>query len=111
MQHSIQFDVDVDAAEALGAKTQAALYQIIRQALSQAIRRGPPTRVAVRVAPTENGEIETCVSDDAPGERRRQGFQEIQERARTLNGRCQVAQGEDGGTAVRVFVPQYATAG
>src|ERR687886_3075867 len=63
LAHEIQFDVHVDAAEGLGEKTQAALYQIIRQALTQAIRRGPPNRVTVKVTPTERGEIETCIAD------------------------------------------------
>jgi two-component system sensor histidine kinase UhpB len=111
LAHEVQFDVQVDAADALGAKTQAALYQIIRQALTQAIRRGPPKYVAVRVTPTERGEIETCISDDAPGERRRTGFDEMAERARTLNGRFFVDQSDDGGTAVRVVLPSYAAGG
>jgi two-component system sensor histidine kinase UhpB len=111
LEHEIQFEVDVDGAEELGAQTQAALYQIIRQALNQAIRRGPPTHLSVRVLPTESGEIETCIADDAPGERRRTGFEEIAERARTLNGRFELEQPDEGGTVVRVFIPRYATAG
>jgi signal transduction histidine kinase len=111
LEHEIQFDVQVDAAERLGEKTQAALYQIIRQALTQAIRRGPPTHVSVNVMPTERGEIETRIADDAPGERRRTGFEEIEERARALNGRFFVEHGDDGGTSVRVVLPGYAAGG
>ena len=48
MEHEVQIDVDVEAAEALGAKTQAALYQIFREALSASIRRGP-TRISIEV--------------------------------------------------------------
>src|ERR671936_119438 len=110
-EHEIKFDVHVEAAEGLGEKTQAALYQIIRQALTQAIRRGPPTHVTVNVLPTERGEVETRIADNAPGERRRTGFEEIEERARTLNGRFFVEQGDDGGTSVRVVLPGYATEG
>jgi signal transduction histidine kinase len=68
--NEIQFDVHVEAAERLGEKAQAALYQIIRQAVNQAIRRGPPSRVAVDIHPL-GGEIELLIVDDAPGERRR----------------------------------------
>ena len=108
MAHRIQFDVEVDAAEQLAEKVQAALYQIIREALHQAIRRGPPQRIAVRVDATEEGGIETVISDDAPGERRRASFEAIAERARTLNGQLIVEPGRDGGTAVRVVLPSYA---
>jgi signal transduction histidine kinase len=109
--HEIQFDVDVEAAEALGEKAQAALYQIIRQALNQAIRRGPPKRVGIRVQPAESSKIELLIEDDAPGERRRASYDEMAERARTLNGRLDVEGGEDGGTSVRVEVPAYAADG
>jgi signal transduction histidine kinase len=111
LEHGIQFEVHVDAAEGLGERTQAALYQIIRQALTQAIRRGPPTHVSIDVVPTDRGEIETHIADDAPGERRRTGFEEIEERARTLNGRFVVEQGDDGGTSVRLVLPGYAAGG
>ena len=37
------------AREALGERTQVALYQIVREALEGAIRRGPPTTFGVRV--------------------------------------------------------------
>ena len=49
MANEIKIDVDVEPAEELAENTQAALYQIIREALNGAIRRGPPTQVAVRV--------------------------------------------------------------
>jgi signal transduction histidine kinase len=107
LANEIQIDVDVEAAESLTEQAQAALYQIIREALHQAIRRGPPTRIGVRVDRRADGATETVVSDDAPGERRRRSFEAIEERARTLNGRLDVEQGSDGGTAVRVVLPHY----
>jgi len=45
----------------------AALYQIIREAVNGAIRRGPPTRIEVRVEQAPDGGLETVVSDDRPG--------------------------------------------
>ncbi|HXY85334.1 MAG TPA: histidine kinase [Gaiellaceae bacterium] len=109
--HRVHFDVDVDAGERLAEKTQAALYQIIREALNQAVRRGPPTSVAVSLSRTEDGGIETRIADDAPGERRRRSFDELTERARTLNGRLTFEQGENGGTTVRLVLPPYVVAG
>src|SRR5438093_2731805 len=41
LAHQVSIEVDVDVAERLAEKTQAALYQIIREALDQAVRRGP----------------------------------------------------------------------
>jgi signal transduction histidine kinase len=107
LEHRMQIDVDVDAAEALTEQARAALYQIIREAIAQAVRRGPPSRVEVRVSPTRDGGFETVIADDAPGERRRASFDSIAERARTLSGEITVEQGADGGTTVRVALPGY----
>jgi signal transduction histidine kinase len=108
LQHGIQIDVDVEAAESLAEKAQAALYQIVREALNQAVRRGPPTRVSVRVERTAEGGFDTEIADDAPGERRRRSFDAIAERVRSLNGTLSVVKGTDGGTAVHVLLPPYA---
>jgi two-component system sensor histidine kinase UhpB len=109
--HQVRVDVDVEAGERLAEKTQAALYQIIREALNQAVRRGPPESLSVRVRETDDGSVETEIADDAPGERRRRSLEELAERARTLNGRLTVDQGDNGGTTVRVILPPYVGAG
>ncbi len=70
LAEAIEFELDVAGADALAERAQVAIYQIIRAALHQAIRRGPPTRVSIRVGEAEDG-VETVVADDAPGERRR----------------------------------------
>ena len=110
LTHGVRVDLDVDAAELLAGKTQAAVYQIIREALDQAVLRGPPEHLAVTMRETEDGGIETAITDDAPGERRRRSLDELAERARTLNGVLTVDQGEGVGTTVRVVLPPYATA-
>jgi signal transduction histidine kinase len=107
MANRIQIDLDVEAAEALAEHAQVAIFQIIREALHQAIRRGPPTRVSVGVAEAPGGGIEAVIADDAPGERRRASFDAIAERARSLSGRMTVDPGPDGGTAVRIVFPPY----
>jgi signal transduction histidine kinase len=111
LAHQVRVEVEVEAAERLAAKTQAALYQIIREAVNQAVRRGPPQSLAVRVRDLDDGGFETEITDDAPGERRRRSLEELGERARTLNGRLTVHQGEDGGTTVRVTLPPYVGGG
>ena len=61
----------------------------------------------MRIARTADGDIETVITDDGAGERRRASFDAIAERARTLNGQFDVEQSDDGGTAVRVALPAY----
>ncbi|OLB25180.1 MAG: hypothetical protein AUH17_01930 [Actinobacteria bacterium 13_2_20CM_68_14] len=107
LSNQIQVDLDLDAAGQLAEKAQVGLYQIIREAVSQAIRRGPPTRISIRVAQLD-GEVATEISDDGTGERRRRSFEAIEERALTLNGRMTVGAGANGGIAVRVVLPRYA---
>jgi signal transduction histidine kinase len=109
LAHHVHVEVDVEAAEQLAAKTQAAIYQIIREALDQAVHRGPPKTLSVTMRQTPDGGVETAIADDAPGERRRRSLEELEERARTLNGVLTVDQGEEAGTTVRVVLPPYAT--
>jgi signal transduction histidine kinase len=110
LTHDVRVELNVDAADLLASKTQAAVYQIIREALDQAVLRGPPNHLAITMRQTEDGGIETAVTDDAPGERRRRSLDELAERARTLNGVLTVDQGEGVGTTVRLVLPPYATA-
>jgi signal transduction histidine kinase len=111
LANRIQIDLDVEAAEALAEHAQVAIFQIIREALHQAIRRGPPTRVSVAVAEAAGGGIEAVIADDAPGERRRASFDAIAERGRSLSGRMTVDPGPDGGTTVRIVFPPYRVRG
>ncbi len=111
LSHRIQIDLDVEAADGLAENARVAIYQMIRDAVNQAIRRGPPTRISISVAEAADGSVETVVADDGAGERRRASFDDIEERARTLSGRLDVEAGEDGGTAVRVVLPPYVAHG
>jgi len=107
MEHGIRFEMEVDAADALGERSQAALYQIVREALEGAIRRGPPSEFSVRITRRDDGAIETAIRDDAPGERRRRSIEVLEERARTLGGTIELEQADEGTTMV-VVVPVYA---
>jgi signal transduction histidine kinase len=108
LAHQVRVALDVKAADRLAEKTQAALYQIIREALNQAVRRGPPGELSLTMTETDDGGVETVIVDDAPGERRRASLEELAERARTLNGELTSYQGDGGGTTVRVILPPYA---
>ena len=111
LSYRIQVDLDVEAADRLGENARVALYQIVRDTVNQAIRRGPPTRVSISVAEGADGTVETVIADDGAGERRRSSFAEIEERARTRSGHLDVEAGPDGGTAVRVVLPSYVAHG
>src|SRR5207237_9013203 len=97
---------DGGATESIGENGRVGLYRSIREAVNQALRRGPPNRISIRVAAGE-GRVETVIADDGTGERRRASYDEIEERARTLSGSVEVEAGADGGTAVRVVLPSY----
>jgi signal transduction histidine kinase len=107
LANEIQIDLDVEAAERLAENAQVGLYQIIREAVNLAIRRGPPNRISIEVAEAEDGAVEAVIADDGTGERRRASFDAIEERARTLSGSVDVDAGPDGGTAIRVLLPPY----
>jgi two-component system NarL family sensor kinase len=107
IEHGIQVEIDVAAAELLGERAQAALYQIVREALEGAIRRGPPQTFSVRVEPGEAQMLELTIRDDAPGERRRRSIEALEERVRTLGGT--IAVGHDGeASTIRLVLPIYA---
>jgi signal transduction histidine kinase len=95
--HGIEIAVDVVAVEALGEREQAALYQIAREALEEAIRRGPPSRFEV-IATANDQALHLEIRDDAPTERRRRAIEVLSERARTLGAALSVEHGETGTT-------------
>jgi signal transduction histidine kinase len=104
--NQIRIDLDVAAAEEIGEAAQVATYTIIRELLDQAIRRGPPTTVAVTMKATDDGGLETCVADNAEPERRRRSFEAIEERVKQLHGQIEV-EADDTGTRVVVTLPPY----
>jgi two-component system, NarL family, sensor kinase len=107
LEHGIQMEIDVEGAEVLGERTQAALYQIMREALEGAIRRGPPSIFGVSLSREGDDRLRVVIRDDAPGERRRRSIEVLEERARTLGASLAVAQ-DDRGTTMTVELPDYA---
>jgi len=104
----IRVDLEIEDAQRAGETAQVALYTIIRELLDQAVRRGPPTRIAVTVRTTADGGLETIVGDDAEPERRRRSFEAVEERVKQLHGRIGV-DADSSGTQVVVTLPAYAT--
>jgi signal transduction histidine kinase len=105
LRHELKIELFVAPAEELGEKVQAALYQIIREALNGAVRRGPPTYICVSVERKSDRFVATIV-DDGSRERRREFFDVLAERARTLQGRIAVDQTK--GTKIVLELPASA---
>jgi signal transduction histidine kinase len=102
----VHVDVDVAAGEALAERAQVTFYQLIREALGQAVGRRP-SRVSIRLEDTKNGGAELSVADDGRLERRRASAEAFEERARALSGRVRIDRSE-AGTTVTVALPGYA---
>jgi signal transduction histidine kinase len=109
LEQAVRFDLDVDAGNELREQVQVGLYQIVRESLTQAIRRGPPKRIAVSLREDGDGGLELLIEDDGSGERRKASLDSLGERAATLNARFSVEQPPDGGTRVHVVLPAYVT--
>jgi signal transduction histidine kinase len=107
-RHQIEVVVDVDHGDELGEHAQTALYQIAREAIDQAVRRGAPSRIEVSLGPTANGGAELVVSDDGPPERRSAVLEALAERAATLNARFSSEIRYPRGSTVRVELPPSA---
>ena len=107
-RHDVEIDLDVDHADELGENAQTALYQILREATDQAIRRGAPTRIEISVRSTPAGGAELVVTDDGPPERRSAVLEALAERAATLNARFSSEVRYPRGSTVRVEVPPSA---
>jgi signal transduction histidine kinase len=105
LEHGIRFEVDVALVDALGEREQAALYEIVREAVEGAIRRGPPKTCIVTATAGRPDALEVIVRDDAPSERRRRSIEVLEERARTLGGALSVTQDDDG-TTMRLVLPR-----
>ena len=105
--HKLRFELAIGEADALGETAQVALYTIIRELLDQAIRRGPPTKITIRIARIADGGVETIVADNAEPERRRRSLESVEQRLKQLHGTIEVDVDDDG-THVRVTLPSYA---
>lgn len=107
-RYDVEIEPDVEYANELGEYAQTALYQILREAIDQAVRRGAPTRIEVSVRATSSGGAELVVTDDGPPERRSAVLEALAERAATLNARFTSEVRYPRGSTVRIEVPPSA---
>jgi signal transduction histidine kinase len=109
LANEARIELDIGGADAVAEKAQVVIYQIVHDALNQAVRRGARS-VTLRIA-RAGDDWETIVADDGNEERRQGNFEALDRRARTLSGRAEAERSEDGRTVVRVVLPAYAAQG
>lgn len=109
-RHQVEIQLAVEHGEELGEHAQTALYQITREAIEQAVRRGAPTIIEVSLLPVPGGGAELFVSDDGPPERRSAVLEALAERAATLNARFSSEVRYPRGSTIRVELPPSAAA-
>jgi signal transduction histidine kinase len=108
-RRGIAADLDLAASPMLGEDARSGLYQIVREALDQAVRRGPPSRVVITLAPTDAGGCALTISDDGALERRRAVIDGLAERASDLNGELR-SDRTGSTTTITVVLPPSAAA-
>jgi two-component system, NarL family, sensor kinase len=106
-RHEVEIDLDVDQVE-LGENAAVALYQILREATEQAVKRGAPARIEIALHPTGAGGVELVVADDGPPERRAAVLEALADRAATLNARFSSEGRYPRGSTIRIDVPPAA---
>lgn len=104
-RRELEVALDVEKGDELGEHAQTGLFQIVSDAIDQAVRRGALTRIEVIVHETEGGGVELSVSDDGPPERRSAVLEMLAERAATLNGRFTSEARWPRGSTIRVELP------
>lgn len=105
-RHGVEISVDVESAAAtLGENAAVALYQILREATEQAVRRGTLTRVEISLRETDTGGVQLVIEDDGPPERRAAVLDGLADRAATLNGRFSSEIRHPQGSMVQIDVP------
>ena len=103
----VSLELDLEVADRLGENARSGLYQIVRESLDQALRRGPSSAMWVRLRERRSGGVELEIGDDGSRERRQAVLDGLAERAAELNGTF-AAEREEHGTTIRVTLPPSA---
>jgi signal transduction histidine kinase len=99
-------DIRIEDDE-LGEGASSSLFQVVREAIDQAVRRGPPSALEVTLARTPTGGVVLEISDDGAPERRQAVIDGLAERAAELNGSFDASR-EGRWTPIRVVLPPSA---
>jgi len=104
-RRDIEIAIDVVEGDTMGEHAQAGLFQIVRDAVDQAVRRGALTKIEVSLQGLDGGGVELAISDDGPPERRSAVLELLADRAATLNGQFTSEARWPRGSTVRIELP------
>jgi two-component system NarL family sensor kinase len=104
-RREVEIVLDVHHGDELGEHAQTGLFQIVRDAVDQAVRRGALTRIEVSLVGLDGGGAELSVADDGPPERRSAVLELLADRASTLNGRFTSEARWPRGSTIRIELP------
>jgi two-component system sensor histidine kinase UhpB len=98
-------EIVVDGAK-IERRIEDTAYRLVQESLSNAVRHGGPSRIAVSIVASDRTLLSISVTDDGAGlpagsPRAGMGLVGMAERVRALNGRFEIT-GVDGGRGVRV---------
>jgi signal transduction histidine kinase len=109
--HRVAVTLDVADADRLDTDDQVCLFQIVREAMTNALKHASPTVIDVAVHGSPEQGLEARVADDGSGVLTEpddglphHGMASMRERAAILNGRLDVDAVPGTGTTVRVLV-------
>ncbi len=105
-RRGIAFELDVSGEDDLGDGARSGLYQIVRDAVDQAVRRGPTTRIRISLAASDAG-VELEIDDDGAEERRALVLAALAERVGELNGTF-TSETRAAGTTIAIRLPPSA---
>ena len=91
----------------VAASVEAAAYFVACEALTNAVKHGSASHVALR-AVRENGTLRVSISDDGVGGaivRRGSGLAGLQDRVAAHGGKLEIASPRGGGTNIEVAIP------
>ncbi|HET6848814.1 MAG TPA: GAF domain-containing sensor histidine kinase [Gaiellales bacterium] len=109
--HRVTVRLDVADAERLSQDDQVVLFQIVREAMTNALKHAAPATIHVTVHGSPEEGLEARIADDGAGVVKEpddglphHGMASMHERAAILNGRLDVDAVPGTGTTVRVLV-------
>jgi signal transduction histidine kinase len=113
--HAVSVELDVEPAGELPADDQVFLYQIVREAVQNAVKHAAPRSVSVTVSGTPAEGFELVVRDDGTGFAvtttddglPHHGMTSMRERAQILGGRLRIDSVPGAGTELRVSLPAH----
>ncbi len=110
--HSVRIVLEVDPADALSPDDQVCLYQIVREAVANAIKHARPSTVAVTVSGMPADGFRVTVADDGTGFSAgpddglpHHGMASMRERAAILRAELTVESVPGSGTTVSLTMP------